>query len=382
MNEAFSSNEGPSLAALRSAWVTVNLRAIANNVRALRRWLSPHTHLMAVVKADGYGHGSLAVAQTAISAGADWIAVATVSEGIRLRQTGTKNPLLLLSLLHPDAYETAIANALQLTVSSAEALETISRVATAMGLAANVHLKIDTGMTRIGAPIEDLPALVKLATTLPDLLLLGISTHLACAENTATESTEWQLAQFQEALTAAALPPSLLRHAANSAATLYYPHSHWDMVRPGLMIYGITPSPARSMPFPLEPALSVYARVVQVREVSAGIAVGYGWRYTTPCPTRLAILPIGYADGLPRALSGHAQVLLHGRHVPIVGTISMDQCIIDVGRLAVSIGDEAVLLGQQGAERIGVEEWAAHAQTIPYEIVCGLGRRLPKLFLR
>lgn len=372
----------PSLAALRGAWVTVDLRAIASNVRSLRSWLPPHTHLMAVVKADGYGHGSLAVAQTAISAGADGVAVATVSEGIRLRQAGTRNPLLLLSLIQAEAFETAIANDLQITVSSFEALDVASRVATGMGVVAKIHLKVDTGMTRVGAPLEEAAALVQRALDLPGVELRGFFTHLAAAEEIAPEPTERQLSRFEAAVVAAALPAGTLRHAANSAATLYHPRAHWDLVRPGLMLYGVAPAPDRTVPFDLEPALSVAARVAQTRDVPAGTDVGYGRRYRTKVPTRLAVLPVGYADGLPRALSNRGMALLHGVRVPIVGSISMDQCVVDAGDLPVQVGDEAVLLGRQGQERITVEEWAHGAGTIPYEITCGLGRRLPKIFLR
>ncbi len=371
-----------SLATLRGAWVTVDLRAIAANTRALRAWLPPHTHLLAVVKADGYGHGSLAVAQTAISAGADWVAVATVSEGIRLRQAGTHNPLLLLSLIQAEAFETAIANDLQITVSSFEALDIASRVATSMGTVAKVHLKVDTGMTRVGAPPEDAPALVRRALELPGVELRGFFTHLACAEDADVGPTEWQLSRFEDGVVGAGLPAGTLRHAANSAATLYHPRAHWDLVRPGLMLYGIAPAPDKPVPFQLEPALSVSARVAQVRDVPAGTHVGYGWKYQTSAPARLAVLPVGYADGLPRALSNRGHVLLHGTRVPIVGNISMDQCVVDAGALPVQVGDEAVLLGTWGDERITVEEWAKGAQTIPYEITCGLGRRLPKVFLR
>jgi len=362
--------------------VTVDLRSVASNVRALRGWLPPHTHLMAVVKADGYGHGSLAVAQTAISAGADMAAVATVSEGIRLRQAGTRNPLLLLSLVQADALESALANDLQITVSSVEGLDVASRRATALGRSARVHLKVDTGMTRVGAALADATALVERALALPGVELTGFCTHLACAEDEDAAATALQLERFEQGVVAAGLPTGVLRHAANSAATLYHPRSHWDMVRPGLMLYGLAPAPGRDVPFPLTPAMTVTARVAQVRDVPAGTPVGYGWRFTTPRPTRLAILPVGYADGLPRALSNRGQVLVGGRRLRIVGTISMDQCVVDAGDLPVRVGDEAVLLGEQGGDRITVEEWAAGAGTISYEIICGLGRRLPKLYIR
>ncbi len=373
----------PSLAALRGAWVTVDLRAVASNVRALRAWLSPHTHLMAVVKADGYGHGSLAVAQTAISAGADWVAVATVSEGIRLRQAGTRNPLLLLSLIQAEALESAIANDLQITLSSPEGLDLASRQATALGATARVHLKVDTGMTRVGAAVEDAAALVGRALALPGIELMGFFTHFARAEEEAAEPTQAQLERFEAAVVAAGLPPGVLRHAANSAATLYHARSHWDLVRPGLMLYGIPPARSgRAVPFALVPAMSVTARVAQVREVPAGTPVGYGARFKTDRRSRLAILPVGYADGLPRALSNRGQVLIAGRRLPIVGAISMDQCVVNAGDLPVRVGAEAVLLGEQGEDRITVEEWAAGADTISYEIICGLGRRLPKLYVR
>ena len=374
--------DDPSLATLRGAWVAVDLGAIASNVRQLRAWLSPHTHLMAVVKADGYGHGSLAVARTAISSGADWIGVATVAEGIRLRQAGIRSPLLLLSLTQMGAYETAICNDLQLTVSSAAALRALSGLAGGLGRVARVHIKVDTGMTRVGASVEELPELLRLAQELDHLLLEGISSHLASAEDTADPATERQLSRFRDAVVGSPLPGGILRHVANSAATLYHPRAHWDMVRPGLMIYGVAPDLARSVPFPLEPAMSVHARIAQVREVPAGVRIGYGGRFTTPQATRLAVVPVGYADGLVRALSGKLEVLVGDQARPLVGTISMDQCVVDCGDVPVEVGQEIVLLGRQGQRQVTVERWAEAAGTIPYEIMCGLNRRLPKVFLR
>lgn len=382
MSDPAVSVDDPSLATLRGAWVAVDLRAIAHNVRRLRSWLSPHTHLLAVVKADGYGHGSLAVAQTAIASGADWVGVATVAEGIRLRQAGIRNPLLLLSLAQPGAYETALANDLHLTVSSAEALRAAAHVARALGATARVHLKVDTGMTRVGSSLEDLAGLIELALSLDDLELTGVSTHLASAEDPDDPATDRQLGRFQQAIVSCPLPPGILRHAANSAATLYHPRAHWDMVRPGLMIYGVAPDPGRSVPFDLLPAMSVRARLAQVRDVPEDVRVGYGGRFTTRTPSRLAVVPVGYADGLVRALSGKLEVLIAGQRRPLVGTISMDQCVVDCGSLPADVGTEVVLLGRQGDQEIRIEDWAEAAGTIPYEIMCGLNRRLPKVFLR
>lgn len=374
--------DDPAIARMRGAWLTVDLGAIAHNVRALRAWLPADTHLMAVVKADGYGHGAMQVAQTALQAGADWLGVATVAEGLRLRSLGFRQPILLLGLMVPEAYEAAIAADLQLTFATVTELQGLEAAARRVGRVAHLHLKVDTGMTRVGCPLEEAPALVSQALRSAQIELAGVTTHLATAEDPDARDARGQLARFAELVASLGLPAAVWRHAANSAATLFYPEAHHDMVRPGLLLYGIPPRADALLPVELRRAMGVRARITQLREVPPGVGVGYGGRFVTGRATRLALMPVGYADGLPRALSGVQDVLVHGRRCRLVGNISMDQCVADVTGLDARVGDEVVLLGSQGDECIRVEEWADGAGTIPYEIVCGLGRRLPRVYLR
>lgn len=366
--------------ATRGAWMGVDLRAIAQNVAALRAWLPAKTHLLAVVKADGYGHGALAVSQTALGAGADWLGVATVAEGLRLRGLGFNQPMLLLGLLTPPAYPSAIEANLDVTVGCEEALVMLARTASQLGRVARVHLKLDTGMTRVGEPASQAAHLVRLALASPHLALVGIESHLATADSADAHYARLQLERFQSMATGLELPAGIIRHVANSAATVFYPEAHWDMVRPGLILYGIPPREGAVMPVPLQRAMSINARITQLREVGPGVPVGYDGTFVTSRTTKLALLPVGYADGLPRALSNRQTVLVGGVRCPIVGNISMDQCAVDVTAADPRLGDAAVFLGRQGDDEIRVEEWAAAAGTIPYEIICGLGRRLPRLY--
>lgn len=365
---------------MRGAWLEVDLGAIASNVRTLKDWIPSHTHLMAVVKADGYGHGAMAVAQVALAAGADWLGVATVAEGLRLRALGFTQPMLLLGLVVPDAYRTAIASDLQMVVGSEEALHLLAEAASELGRPAKIHLKVDTGMTRVGAPLDQAEALARLALESPHLELMGLMSHLATAEAPDPAYAELQLERFAALDARLALPETVLRHAANSAGTLLFPEAHYSMVRPGLLTYGIPPRPDAVLPFLLKRAMSLTARITQLREVPAGVPVGYGGTFVTSRPTRLAVLPVGYADGLPRALSNRQAVLVDGVRCLIVGNVSMDQCTVDVTEVKARLGDPAVLLGEQRGEVILVEEWADTASTIPYEVICGLGRRLPKVY--
>jgi alanine racemase len=249
-----------------------------------------------------------------------------------------------------------------------------------MGRVARVHLKLDTGMTRVGEPISQAQHLVAMALTSPHLELVGIESHLATADSPDPRYAREQLQRFADAADGLHLPERVIRHVANSAATVFYPEAHWDMVRPGLILYGIPPRAGAAMPFPLVRAMSINARITQVREVGPGIPVGYDGTFVTAKRTKLALLPVGYADGLPRALSNRQTVLVGGVRCPIVGNISMDQCAVDVSAVDPRVGDEVVCLGRQGDDAILVEEWATAAGTIPYEIICGLGRRLPRLY--
>lgn len=370
-------------AALRGAWLAVDLIALAANVRALKAFLKPATRLMAVVKADAYGHGAPAIAETAIQNGAQALGVATVEEGTRLRRAGIRAPILVLGLVPDGAYSVAVEQGLQLTISSYRQAQVLERVSVGLGKIADVHVKVNTGMTRVGCELHEAPGLARYVLDSLAIRLVGVSTHLACAEEPLAEDAEAQLARFAELDATLRLNPArVLRHAANSAATMYLPDSHLDMVRVGLALYGHSPRGAEPAPLALTPILSLRARIAQVKEVPAGVRVGYGGTWTTPRATRLALIPVGYADGLPRALSNAGTAIVRGVRCPLVGRVSMDQSIIDVGVLPVEPGEEVLLLGGHGTHTIPVEHWADLDRTVNYEILCGLGQRLPKVYYR
>ncbi|HEY9723652.1 MAG TPA: alanine racemase [Oscillatoriaceae cyanobacterium] len=370
-------------AALRGAWLGIDLIALAANVRAIKNFLRAGTRLMAVVKADAYGHGAVAIAETAIQNGASALGVATVEEGARLRRAGIRAPILVLGLVPDGAYRVAVEQDLQLTISSYRQAQVLERVSVSVGKVSDVHVKVNTGMTRVGCELHEAPGLARFVLDSRAIRLVGVSTHLACAEESLAEDAEAQLARFRELDKTLRLNPArVLRHAANSAATIYLPDSHLDMVRVGLALYGHSPRGRETAPLALTPILSLRARIAQVKEVPTGARVGYGGTWSATRATRLALIPVGYADGLPRALSNAGEAIVRGVRCPLVGRISMDQSIIDVGALPVEPGEEVLLLGGHGTHTIPVEQWADLDRTVNYEILCGLGQRLPKVYYR
>lgn len=362
----------------RGAWVGVDLVAVADNVRALRQWVGPFTELMAVVKADAYGHGAEAVASAAVAAGAGALGVATTEEGARLRRAGLEVPILVLGILPDAALGPAFEAGLQVTIASLRQLQVAERVAKHLGRRGQVHLKVNTGMTRVGCEAHELPGLVAYALRSQVIQLVGVASHLASAEVPDCPQTEAQIRRFSELVEALPLPATVSRHIANSAGALYWPSARFDMVRVGLAMYGACPRPEEASPVPLVPAMSVRAQIVQVKEAQAGVQVGYGGTWSKESPTRLVVVPVGYADGLPRSLSNRGHVLVRGVPRPIAGRVSMDQIVVDCGDLPVEPGEEVVVLGPPG-RGVGVEAWAGLAQTISYEVMTGLGARLPRL---
>lgn len=379
--------DGPGrIMQLRPTWVEIDLDAIAHNLRQLQHMAAP-AQVMAVVKADGYGHGAVLVARTALAHGARRLAVAMVEEGLHLRQSAIACPILVLGWTPPEQYGPALRYDLELTVSSEAEARALSEAARREGRRAKIHLKIDTGMTRLGLPATD-PRLGEIAAriaSLGHLEIAGVYTHLATADDPEAELTARQLAAFDEALQVLArygVRP-LLRHAANSAALLRLPAAHYDLVRPGIALYGLEAFAGSVDRFGLRPALTWKTRVALVKEVPAGTPISYGATYVTPRSARIATLPVGYADGLRRALSNRGHVLVNGRRVPIVGRVCMDQVMVDVsGAGDVSVGDEVVLIGVQGGERITADEMAGWMDTIGYEVVTGIGRRVPRIYYR
>ncbi|MEX1104980.1 MAG: alanine racemase [Ilumatobacteraceae bacterium] len=369
------------MSAQRWAWAEVDLAAVAHNVGIVRAAVAPAS-VWVVVKADGYGHGSVAVAKAARAAGADGLCVALVQEARVLRDAGVDAPVLVLSTQPAEQATEAVALGVTSTVVDADGITSLAAAARAAGCVHDVHLKIDTGMHRMGCDATDAAGLAVLAGTTAGLRLAGVFTHLATADEPAHPAVAMQLARFDEALAAirsAGIDPGVV-HVANSAGALALPASRHDLVRVGIAVYGISPgSGVDHLASALRPAMSVHARVSRVHRVPAGEGVSYGLRHRVSCETTIATVPIGYADGVSRrAFTVGAEVLIGGVRRPIVGVVTMDQLMVDVGDAEVSVGDHVVLIGEQGTDRILAAEWADRLDTIGYEIVCAISARVPR----
>jgi alanine racemase len=368
-----------------TTYATVDLDAIAHNMRAL----AAHTtarEIFAVVKSNAYGHGAVQVAETALNSGATRLAVGRVDEARQLRAGGIRAPILIMCYTVPAEAETIVAQDLMATVISLEDAEALSRRAAALGRTVSVHVKVDTGMGRYGLLPggEVLPFLAALEK-LPNLEIEGIFTHFATADARDKTYARQQFALFQKILKSVeeagySIP---LRHAANSAATLDLPETHLDAVRPGIALYGMYPSEEVTRDVPLKAALTLKSHVGRVRTLPAGASVSYGRTFIASQPTTVANIPVGYGDGYHRVLSNRGAVLIGGQRAPIVGRVCMDQFVVDVSHIpGVAEGDEVVLIGAQGDQRITAEEIAGLAGTINYEVTTGLLQRIPRLFLR
>ena len=372
------------LPGLRPAWVEVDLDAVRANTRALVEHAAPAA-LLAVVKADGYGHGAEQVARAALDAGASWLGVALVEEGMTLREQGIDARILVLSEPPPAAAGAVVAHGLTPTVYTAGGIEALAKAVVDAGSATPlpVHLKVDTGMHRVGCTVDDAAGLVDLVASRPELELEAVCTHFAAADETDHPYTNEQIERFETllgALDAAGNRPKLV-HAANSAGLLAHPRAHYDLVRVGIALYGVPPAPALADRIALRAVLSLRARVSHVKELPAGSRVSYGLRYELGRAGRVCTVPIGYADGVPRNLGiAGGEVLIRGVRMPIAGTVTMDQLMVDAGDVAVEVGDEVVLLGAQGRDEITAGEWADHLGTIAYEIVTGIGSRVPRRY--
>lgn len=368
----------------RWAWAEVDLDAVRHNVAHIMATVEP-AQVWAVVKADGYGHGAIETALAALDAGATGLCVALVEEGIRLRLAGIGAPILILSELPVASAPVIAAHRLTATVTTVDGALALAGAWREVGDTGSVHVKIDTGMHRVGVAPEEAMSLVRHIHDEDWLRLEGTYTHFACADIPDHEANERQLSTFTatvETLRRAGLDPGLV-HAANSAATLTRPAARLDMVRTGIAVYGLLPGSALARECaPLRPALSLRARVSAVRWVEAGDAVSYGLRRTLNVRSLVATVPIGYADGVPRRLwESGASVVINGRRCPIAGTVTMDQIMIDCGPDGgVGIGDEVTLIGHQGNERIDVADWAEALGTISYEVTCGISARVGRRY--
>jgi alanine racemase len=374
--------------AFRPVWAEVDVDAIRSNVRALAALVAP-AGVCAVVKADGYGHGAVPAARAALDAGASWLAVALVEEGVELRDAGIDAPILVLSEPVPEAAPSVIAARLTPVVYTIPGIDALAKAAAAHAAEpVAVHLKVDTGMHRVGCRPTDAVALASLiADERHELTLAGTCTHFAVADEPDNKYSAEQLRAFEAVLAelrAHDIEPGVV-HACNTAAAITLPAARFDLVRAGIGVYGIAPAPTLDGALALKPALSVKARVTHVQSLPAGARVSYGLRYETDRDTRIATVPLGYADGVPRELSLRGgEVLIRGRRRRIAGTVTMDQLMVDVDDAAspgvVEVGDEVVLLGRQGDEEITASEWAERMGTIAYTIVCGIGPRVPRRY--
>ncbi|WP_406284853.1 alanine racemase [Streptomyces sp. NBC_00209] len=365
----------------------IDLAALRANVRVLRA-RAAGAHLMAVVKADAYGHGAVPCARAAREAGAAWLGTATPQEALALRAAGLDGRMLCWLWTPGGPWREAIEADIDVSVSGMWALDEVTEAAAAAGRTARIHLKADTGLGRAGCQPADWPELVAAARTAEHagtVRVTGLWSHFACADEPGHPSITAQLDTFRDMVAyaeKAGIEPEV-RHIANSPATLTVPESHFDLVRTGIAMYGISPSPELGTPadFGLRPVMTLAASVALVKQVPAGHGISYGHHYTTPRETTLALVPLGYADGIPRHASGRGPVLVGGARRTIAGRVAMDQFVVDLDGDEVAAGSEAVLFGPGDRGEPGAEDWAEAAGTIAYEIVTRIGARVPRVHL-
>ena len=370
-----------------SNWAEVSLDALRQNFRAVRKHVGESVSICAVVKADAYGHGAATCARALEPEGAPWFGVTGTEEAMALRRAGIKSRLLLMTGIWKGEEDEVVANHLTPILWEKWHIKRLEVAAAKQQTVLPVHLKIDTGMTRLGASIEALPAVCTAIASSVHLKLEGVSTHFASVRD--AEKTRKQVALFDEALAvlhACGLTPGLV-HMANSAAILSRSETWKTMVRPGIALYGYSRSrapgtaPSRDISFPLQPVLSWKTRVISVKDVAAGQTVGYGGTFVTQQRSRIAVLPVGYADGFHRLLSNRGRVIVRGEYAPVVGRVSMDLTTVDItGNHSVEAGDEVILLGESNDKSIDASEHARICETIPYEILCSISKRVPRVY--
>ncbi len=370
------------------AWAEISLDNIAHNTREIRRITSKKAEIMGVVKADAYGHGVLGVVKTLLENGTDRLAVSLLDEAIQLRKLGIECPVLVLGYTEPQRAEEIINNNVAQTVFSHDLAEALSAAAVRLKKRAVIHIKVDTGMTRVGfmpgySAVKNIARIGKL----PGLVIEGLYTHFASADEKDGTYTSMQLEKFMSIWSELGRIGILIpvKHAANSAALIRYPQTHMDMVRPGIIQYGLHPSSEHGLyeNIGLKPAMTLKANVVLVKDAEKDTPVSYGRLFKTERISKIATIPIGYADGYTRLLTGKGRVLVKGCFAPVVGNICMDQCMIDVTDIDnVTTGDEVVLIGSQGDKSIAADELAAMIGTISYEIVSLVGKRIPRFYFK
>lgn len=370
----------------RPVWAEIDLDAIAHNMREIRKITASNAKVMAIVKADGYGHGAEKVAGIALQSGADRLGVAILDEALALREAGFQVPILVLGYTPEEQAETIVANGINQTVFNFSLAQALSHAGVKLGKKATIHLKLDTGMGRIGINPAEIVDFVKDLSSLPNLEVEGMFTHFAVADELDKTYTEGQFSKFMGAVKALEregirLP---IYHVCNSAALIDLPHMHLDMVRPGIILYGLYPSSeVKKERIFLKPALSLKAKVGYIKKVGEGSSISYGRRYIAKEERSIATLPLGYADGLTRLLFAKGGALIKGKRAPLVGRVCMDQCMVDVSDiLNVKDGEEAVLIGCQNGACISAEEVAQQIGTINYEVVCMISKRVPRVYLK
>jgi alanine racemase len=363
----------------RPTWAEVNLSNLAYNFKQIKSLLAPKTKIMVCVKADAYGHGIVPVAKKLFSLGVNYLGVASIDEGIKLREANIRLPVLILgSVIEKDIKPLFVYNLIP-TVCTLEIACALNKIAKSMGKVMRIHIKVDTGMGRLGVLCKDALSFIREVLDFKFIKIEGVFTHLACADVN-KNYTLHQIRDFKHLISQLRerginIP---LFHAANSMGTINYGESHFDMVRPGLAIYGLYPK--EGLDIKLKAVLSLKTKIVYLKKVPCGFGISYGRTYITKRNTTIVTLPIGYGDGYARNLSNKAEVLIKGRRFKISGRICMDQIMVDVQDAKVNLGDEVVLIGSQKKDRITAEELALLSSTIPYEIVCGIGSRVPRIY--
>lgn len=365
----------------RSTWAEIDLKAVAHNYKQIKRLVGKEMKVMAVVKANAYGHGTVEVSKVLEGLKVDYLGVATMDEAVRLRDHGIKAPILVLGSVLPDEIHAAVADDITLTLASDELLKAIRKECGDQHKI-KVHIKIDTGMGRIGIWHEEALNFIKNLAVDKNVVIEGIYTHFSAAGHD-NFFTNYQIESFEKLLEKlegfdVRIP---LKHSANSIATVDFKRSHLNLVRPGLIIYGMYPKYTFPKLIKLKPAMALKTRIVYIKDTPPGRSISYGRSYVTGKHTRIATIPIGYADGYSRGLSNKAYVLVRGKKAPVVGRVTMDQTMIDVGAIRkASVGDEVVLIGRQGREEIRAEKLARLAGTIAYELVSLISNRVPRVY--
>ena len=384
----------------RATFAEINLKAFKHNLQNLRAITEPATGLgqatgiMAVIKADAYGHGAIPCAKAAVDTGVEYLGAGIIEEGVELRENNITEPILILGSIFPDEVADLVRHNFATILCTPHLAQALAKEAEKQGKTVNVHIKVDTGMNRLGVLPENLLPLIKTINNLPTLKLEALSTHFSSADDKDRSITTQQIELFQKTLSelqkaGVTMPP--LTHLANTSALFRFPESRSKMVRPGLILYGALPSPILNSVVEeicqkenlqnFQPVMQWKSKIILLKSVQKDQPLSYSRKYFTPRDSVIATLPIGYADGLHRNLSNNMEVLIRGKRVPQVGTICMDMILIDVTEVPdIQMGDEVIIFGKQGEEEITVEELAKRSNTIPYEILCNVGKRVPRVY--